>query len=109
MSYGFDGSFQAKDLFLEEVERPGFASVAGEGGGAGRMDAVHPRVQFRLARRLSPKTSKSNQIKELISGAANEVAVGSNPTPIKAGPTSRLMAVDQSARARWAGLAPFHL
>ena len=51
-TYRFDGAFQAEDLLLEQVQRAGLAAVAGEGGGAGRVDAVDPRVQFRLARSL---------------------------------------------------------
>ena len=49
IAYGFDGAIQAEDLFLEQVECSGFTAVAGECGGARRMDAVHPSVQFGLA------------------------------------------------------------
>jgi hypothetical protein len=51
-NYRFDGTFQAEYFFLEQVQRPRLAAVAGESGGTGRVDAVDPSIQFRLTRSL---------------------------------------------------------
>ncbi len=47
-THRLDSLLQPVYLLLQEVERAGLAAVAGEGGGAGGVDRVHPVLQLNL-------------------------------------------------------------
>ena len=57
-------------LLLQQVQRPGLAPVAGEGGGASAVDRVHPVLQLNLAWGLEKREEENGQV---IIGADMEV------------------------------------